>query len=263
MKLVVHKPNNGGFESSTATDVTIWGGNLWNCGEHSASKLVQSRRKHLQRFIYLPEAHKGGRMVRPHYYRGDRGATMDFPSLQVLGYYEDLGTPADVKWIVPNLKTLLVFCGVHRAWLGDYVDRWSVQPANPPPPRRRQFRNLLQRIQEQCPDLEEVLVCAAPDYDVPEKIEVVRKLTPARPAPWECLRLLEVAVRKPQAGDLCFISQMPEAVMDLIVGYFHAPKWKQEDFAVDKDEEDEEEDGGDDVVGATEDPIGVDLDSLE
>ncbi|CAB9498065.1 expressed unknown protein [Seminavis robusta] len=233
--LVIHKPDNGLRETpnlSTATHVTIWGGCLANCGESAAAALVRSRREHLKKFIYLPERHKGGRMVRP-YYSNDRGATMEFPSLEVLGYYKDLGTPLDVKWIVPNLKTLVVFDGGRTGRAGRYGHQWTTEASTPMPEwyERHHIDDVLQRTRVQCPKLEQILVCAQPDYDSPEKMGVVRKLTPPFPAPWECLRLLEVAARTPQGGQ-CHICRLPTAVVDLVVSFFHSPKWKEEDFVV-------------------------------
>jgi hypothetical protein len=220
--LVVHNQSN--YETSdkaragtNAIDVTIWGGDCFNCGEDSVSTLIHSQREHLSRFIYLPTRHKGGRMVRPHYYRSDRLSTMSFPSLKTLGYYQDCGTPLDALWIVPNLETLYVFEGGRRRPI---LDRWSVEPGD--------GTNLPQRVLEECPNLREI-ICAKPDFSEPFQFQTLRRLMPPHPLAWDCLRLLEVVLKK-EDRDTCPMAMLPGAAVDRIVSFCHRGHWKTLDY---------------------------------
>jgi hypothetical protein len=90
--LVVHKMRNGmaaPSDSAAVTDVTIWGGESYNRGERTILNLVRRQREHLNKFVFLPQQTRDGRMIRPHYYRSDRMSEMTFPLMRTIGYYED------------------------------------------------------------------------------------------------------------------------------------------------------------------------------
>jgi len=213
-------------------DVTIWGGACLCLAEYNLLALVKAQRKHLRRFIYLPSSHRvGGRiMARPHlFYRTDQSSTMRFPSLTTLGYYEDRGTPLDALWIVPNLETLYVFEGKRRPIL----DSWNLESGN------GDNRNLPQRVLEECPNLVEI-ICAKPDFSTLFRFQTLRRFMPPRPLSWECLRLLEVGMKK-EEPDTCPVAMLPGAVVDRIVSFCHRPHWKIVDSIESNNSCDEEE----------------------
>jgi hypothetical protein len=237
--LVVHMMNNGfrmenGYEPSPSkeTDVTIWGGDLFNCGESDVSRLVFERREHLKRFVCIPQNqnqnHKGGRMIRPHYYRGDRTSTMTFPSLKTLGYYEDRGTPQDARWLAPNLETLYVFQGPrYENSSMRILDRWAVKTGD---------RGLPQRVLEESPNLKEIVFCAKPDFSVPFQFQTRRRLVAPSSMPAGSLRVLGVAIKKENA-ETCPMAMLPAGVMSHIVDFCHSPHWKTFDYDEDNEEE--------------------------
>ena len=227
--LVVNRPDNslGGHPPSPLSssefqfrDVAIWMGSLYNCGEGEASILVQNNRTTLERFVYLPKAHKGGRMVRPNYYR----------SVTTLGYWEDCGTPTNVKWIVPQLKTLYVFSFPHR--VDTMLNHWKVADESQgdavvDPHAIRSFVRLPERTAEECPRLSEIFCAVVQGSAAPNEWRVVRRLKPPKPLDWTKLRLLHLAMRC--ETETCPLGNLPEAVMHKIVSCVHRPRWKVEE----------------------------------
>ena len=216
--LIVHNQDNYGLsemvgsaagkKAGAIVDVTIWGGCSFNCGERSTSQLVQNHRESLLRFIYLPQSHKGGRMVRPLYDRGDRGSTSLFPALKTLGYYEDCGTPFDALWIVPNLEKLYVFQGFSNG-SSTILDRWTTESID-------MDQTLPLRVLEESPRLQEIIV-AVPNFSQPFRFHVLRRLVP-RPLTWKILRLLQLVLRK-ERHETCPMAMLPSALVDRIVSF--------------------------------------------
>jgi hypothetical protein len=250
--LVVHNLDNYGIcdairnynkyrGAENCFDATIWGGVCSNCAESEVSRLVSSQRENLIRFIYLPSRHKGGRMVRPHYGKGsDRRSTMEFPSLEILGYYEDRGSPAQVLWIVPKLKSLYVFGNsVHNM-----LERWNVSTTATTRVTGGETPNgandghpllLAWQVLDQCPSLQEI-ICATPDFKTPSKFHKHRRLLPPRTIPWNKLRLLEIVLQKEQAINAdnsksdCPMAALPRHVVNHIVSFCHCEHWQVTDF---------------------------------
>lgn len=234
--LVVLNHDNGDisrFFEDAADDITkavLWGGSCLNGAESAVSFFLMKRTDTLESFVFLPEIHKGGRMVRPHYFHSDRGSTQQFPNLHTLGYYEDCGSPRDVLWITPQLKTLYVFSRPGRKIHQRMLERWNVvgqhEAAEDPLPRHHQ--RLPERVWEDSPELEEIVVAEVKSGSGLE-FRVLRRLEPPRPLPWEKLRLLEIVLRKesqhknPKA---CPFSMLPVSVVDHIVSFCHLGKWK-------------------------------------
>lgn len=92
-------------------DVTVWGGEMHNCGEDFMSKLAHDNRNSLRRFMYFPASYKGGMLARPHYWEGDRATGELFPLLRELGMpIADDPVPYLKLWHAPALESL-VFLG--------------------------------------------------------------------------------------------------------------------------------------------------------
>lgn len=85
----------------------MWGGCVNNCGEHTVSGVVDRHAATLRRATYCPDRTKGGVLVRPKYYRGDRGGTAIFPVLTDLTIrLEPSVFPSRYGWITPALRRL-------------------------------------------------------------------------------------------------------------------------------------------------------------
>lgn len=237
LPLVVHRMSNGmrGARSmrGIVSDATIWGGDCFNCGEDNVSTLVQAQREHLRRFIYLPESHKGGRMVRPLYCRGDRSSTMQFPLLKTLGYYEDCGTPLDARWIVPNLETLYVFDGGRRRNGGSILDRWKASGNH---------QSLPMRVLTESPNIQEIIV-AQPDFTEPFQFQVIRRLYPC-PLAWPTFRLIQVVLKK-ENPITCPMAMLPEPLVNHILAFCPRGHFESVDYD-EKEEDDESSDSGKD-----------------
>eukprot|EP00746_Dinoflagellata_sp_MGD_P005104 gnl/MRDRNA2_/MRDRNA2_109883_c0_seq1.p1 gnl/MRDRNA2_/MRDRNA2_109883_c0~~gnl/MRDRNA2_/MRDRNA2_109883_c0_seq1.p1 ORF type:complete len:343 (+),score=39.69 gnl/MRDRNA2_/MRDRNA2_109883_c0_seq1:79-1107(+) len=94
-------------ESNTYEKIVVWGGQVFNCGESDLSQLVDKNRHSLQELIYLPEETKGGVMIRPKYYQGDRRGVVAFPKLREMTIKlnsEDVLTSPFFPWETVNLQ---------------------------------------------------------------------------------------------------------------------------------------------------------------
>jgi len=216
------------------SDVTIWGGDCWNGGESSVSRLVQAQHEHLCRFIFLPESHKGGRMIRPLYCRGDRSSTMQFPLLKILGYYEDCGTPLDARWIVPNLETLYVFEGGRRHNGNGALDRWKASGNQ---------ESLPMRVLTESPKLQEIIV-AKPDFSEPFQFQAIRQLYPC-PLSWPTFRLIQVVLKK-ENPVTCPMAMVPQPLVNHILTFCPYGHFECVDYDEKDDDEEEGADSGND-----------------
>lgn len=184
---------------------------------------------------------------------------MEFPNLTTLGYWEDCGTPANVRWTVPQLQTLLVFCFprivetmLNRHWRVTEDEARGDQAAvttHSEPPLLRFARGFYDRLPnrtaEQCPQLREILCAVVEDNNAatPNTWQVARRLQPPKPLEWIKLRLLHLAVDAKNRGEECPLAQLPEAIMHRVVSYCHRPRWKVTNYSIDLTATDEAPDG--------------------
>mmetsp|Transcript_16769 Transcript_16769/g.27810 ORF Transcript_16769/g.27810 Transcript_16769/m.27810 type:complete len:161 (-) Transcript_16769:400-882(-) len=62
----------------------VWGGEVFNGGEHDLSRLVDTHAMTLRSILYFPRRTKGGALIRPKYHQGDRGGVQSFPVLETM-----------------------------------------------------------------------------------------------------------------------------------------------------------------------------------
>ena len=227
--LVVHNQENYHItdivrSAGTVDDVSIWGGNSYNCAEDATSKLVQANCENLRRFIFLPQRHKGGRMVRPWYTLSSRSASCIFPSIKVLGYYEDCGTPLDALWIVPQLETLYVFQG-HYNDNKKMLDRWKAEPMDTDPSTAQ---SLPLRVLGESPNLQEIIV-AKPDFSKPFHFQVIRRIV-RRPLIWQGLRWMQVVIER-ENPETCPLAVLPLSLIDCIIAFCPNEIFDSQDFS--------------------------------
>lgn len=100
---LVHSPS-----ISSSLEVTIWGGTVANCAESDISMCLFKYREHLRKIIYFPSRTKGGVMIRPLYFRGDRQGHCEYKNLTDLTMpFIGLGLfPERFGWIIPDLRYL-------------------------------------------------------------------------------------------------------------------------------------------------------------
>jgi hypothetical protein len=216
----------GDIPLADATKEFLWGGNMHCHGERKASRFVYMNRRNLREFIYLPERHKGGRMVRPLYCEDYRRSYVLFPNVTLLGFYADLGIPTMINWVVPTLEALVVFVDDRHDRGLDVMQYWSVDNAEAGPVPA-DCQDLSQRTFRQCPHLKEINVCASPDFSCPPgSFKILRRLVPPQPMPANCLKVLFVTACKPQDENVCHMAKLPVGVLDHILSLCHVTNWK-------------------------------------
>lgn len=208
-------------------DAVIWGGESYNAGEDGVSQLVSLNREELVRFIFIPERHKGGRMVRPHYCKGDRGKSMEFPNLETLGYWQDRGTPNNVRWICPALTRLIVFDGFGTLKeRKDDIIKSAVDWAN----------KYAEKAKSECKNLA-TITFALPDLNKAEDYTEILTIFPCiNPMDWTVYRLFELVKKDKEDENTCQLSRLSNDVLDLILEFCHRPEWsfKWYDDSIDK-----------------------------
>jgi len=92
-------------------ELVVWGGIVANCGEDVLAKLVDACAAQLRRVVYCPDRTKGGCLIRPKYYLGNRGGKQTFPRLLELSIrLEPVLLPRQFGWITPALRQLHLLC---------------------------------------------------------------------------------------------------------------------------------------------------------
>ena len=87
--------------------LVVWGGVVANGGEGILSCLVDNNSHTLQRVMYAPVRTKGGCLIRPKYYVGNRSGEQRFENLKELAIRADPGLlPRSYGWVTPNLNQL-------------------------------------------------------------------------------------------------------------------------------------------------------------
>eukprot|EP01084_Bolivina_argentea_P262084 443125_1 len=235
-KVVLVKANNRklrdiGKLCKNVIDVIIWGGYSFNGGEAGISKMLLNRFRELERFVFIPQDHKGGRLVRPKYYNGDRSGKQTFPSLHTLGYWADIGVPKEYGWICPNLKKLIVF--------EPYADyEKMIKP--------KSITQLNEEILKDCPLLQTILYVRLPlinenystdtytrtigyDFNNPMKYEIITEMNAPVDIGWDITNVIQlIKQNKIQCNTqiLCNIAEfMPDAITDTIFKYLFRLKW--------------------------------------
>jgi hypothetical protein len=161
------------FKKSTGElygEINIWGGLIFNGGESDVSSVVYCSRNSLESFTYFPTRTKGGAMVRPLYYQGDRQGKCEFPNLKSLSMplhaMEFSQSLVAFGWITPSLKKLTL---LKPDQSGDPED--SKQP---------EYYSLLlltlgQQLQRENPTLETITIAEA-NFDSPESKRTIVSL---------------------------------------------------------------------------------------
>jgi len=166
-------------------NIIVWGGNVFNCGEDELSRFVYQNKDSLLSFTYLPIKTKGGEMLRPFYFRGDRIGKCLFPNLCELRmplFNYSTFSPLNWGWITPVLRSLCM--------IGTACDTFD-------PTLYSLWVNLEipKVIVSHCPKLDIIAIGAvSPDKELQFQVHILIK--PAKILTWEKLRLLHVILFK-------------------------------------------------------------------
>jgi len=232
------------------SELIVWGGVVANCGEHTLSKIAFENAHILRSLVYCPDRTKGGALIRPGYFRGDRGFKMEFPKLTDMSIrLSPALLPEEYGWITPELRRLRLLCVIPALQRSrddsgrgspDFrlpgfksVNKWlSVNTQNA----------LSCALFTACPKLESItlVLCSTADSTCSQTDWI--ELLPPKPLPWNIQRLLLLPVLKPvehikDAGDARTCDRSPLSslvpnITQMIFAFLGRPRWQYKDHAV-------------------------------
>ena len=184
-------------------EIVVWGGCVANCGEDQLSNLVDNHAKGLRSIVYMPHRTKGGLLIRPKYYRGDRAGRQVFPNLERMAIQLTPALhPFEYGWDTPALCELTLL-----------IDTSTWTSAREPSARdyvKRALRNVValhdegsyvRKLHAKCPQLDRVnLEVCRRDDEQRTRVRLLSVLTPKDHVPWGVLRLLKLVETKPDTG---------------------------------------------------------------
>lgn len=225
----------------TLQELVVWGGMVANCAEDALSRVVDCSAETLRSVTYCPDRTKGGVLIRPKYYQGDRCGRAVFPRLTDLAIrLEPALLPVEFGWSTPELQHLrllcvisasdrsrdergagkgdfrLPHCDVLREWLGVEETR-SATDAMLMVGRRGAAGHLRDMLLDSCPKLESITIAVCSTACSADRKETDRSqadwivLLPPKPLPWSIHRLLLLPVVKPVVtSDTAIVKKFPE-----------------------------------------------------
>jgi len=201
-----------------------------NCAEHSLSEMVDQQRDVLNSVTYCPSWTKGGVLIRPKYWLGNRAGTAVFPSLSYLAIrLEPAILPRDYGWVMPALRRMRL---LHIAQCVAQEDQ-GVDPEVCLPSRAALLHSLdtaaptshSRRVLETSPELESIIVAlASTAVKSQESLDWIH-LAPPRPVLWGVQRLLLLAVYKPHG--LCPMSALTMNLVNNILNFLGSASWQR------------------------------------
>lgn len=227
---------NSGFALADTQDETgvkelvVWGGLVANCAEHSLSELIDRQQSILTSVTYCPSWTKGGVLVRPKYWLGNRCGTAVFPNLADLAIrLEPSILPREYGWVMPGLRRLRLLHitqSIPQEESGEAVEAYLPNPAalqhwldtTSPSSYSR-------RVLESSPCLESITIALASTAGRDQESSDWIRLVPPLPVPSAIQRLLLVAVCKPQGS--CAMSVLTVNLISNIINFLGSGSWQQ------------------------------------
>jgi len=214
----------------TVQELVVWGGNVWNGGEHALSEMVDASSCCLRSLVYCPNGTKGGCLVRPKYHQSDRQGKETFPSLTDLTIrLVPCLIPQDYGWITPGLRRLRLVVPTQgatgslreeeiirsRLRLQESLCKWLKRGPDTYP----------EILLNDCPHLESIqVVFASTSKEDRTEIEWISLLPPKR-IPWNIHRLMLLAVLKPEGSGSPSIACLDIHLVDAILAFLGRPAW--------------------------------------
>jgi len=107
-------------DNAVLTRLVVYGGNIWNGAESTLSQFISRNSDTLEEIIYTPGDTKGGSMIRPHYYKCNRDASLLFKNLKSVTL-NCVGVPTFLDtYIAPNLETVNIVIALRSINQNDY-----------------------------------------------------------------------------------------------------------------------------------------------
>eukprot|EP01102_Stenamoeba_stenopodia_P000611 TRINITY_DN10589_c0_g1_i1.p1 TRINITY_DN10589_c0_g1~~TRINITY_DN10589_c0_g1_i1.p1 ORF type:complete len:364 (+),score=74.11 TRINITY_DN10589_c0_g1_i1:165-1094(+) len=187
-----HKPdvNNNAKRRRVVKELVFWGGNFLNCQEDDAAYLVDHNALVLEKLTYFPNGTKGGALIRPKYYRGDRTSVVLFPKLVELSIPLHTGAYNTYVWgyNAPSLKHIQLLIDPKYGEERAARSKWRI--ANKAPAIAL----------KSYPKLRDITAVVSMEKDTTRVRTPWAVLHTPRRSPWEVLRLLFIAYHKGDRG---------------------------------------------------------------
>lgn len=152
-----------------------------------------------------PRQQRGGGLVRPKYFHGDRGGKQTFPSLRSLSYSLDraFGEPHfKWGWITPNLTTLNLMLEGLFELRGPHLDQWI----------RRDSESLCSQVIKSCPKLTQIDFVYASKADKSMRMFPLMKMEP--PPGYDVIRL--ILIGHFSGSTACCFQSLPLEIVKVI-----------------------------------------------
>ena len=195
------------FTTAGAKEIILWGGAYLNCGESHASSFIYNNSKTLKHLTYFPGRTKGGCMIRPLYFKGDRGGKVLFPMLESISLCIHTGVGDLYGWgyIAPELNTinLLIDRNHNLSWHAD----WPYVHGVP------------SKLLHNYPKLDQIRVFIAAENDTENrKKDLWAVLNTPKKCSWDIKRLLLIGAIK-EDSSTCILATLPLELIALIMGF--------------------------------------------
>ena len=193
--------------SGEATEIIFWGGFYLNCEEDFASAIVHNNADTLKHLTYFPGRTKGGCMIRPLYFQGDRGGKVLFPVLESISMCLHTGVGNLYGWgyIAPQLNTIdLLIDPLHGL---SYHADWPY------------VRGVPVTLLGHYPKLERIRAFIAAEDDTRErKKHLWAVLNTPKKCSWDVKRVLLIGAMKEDSAT-CILASLPLELIALIVEF--------------------------------------------
>eukprot|EP01102_Stenamoeba_stenopodia_P007415 TRINITY_DN2074_c0_g6_i1.p1 TRINITY_DN2074_c0_g6~~TRINITY_DN2074_c0_g6_i1.p1 ORF type:complete len:368 (-),score=73.87 TRINITY_DN2074_c0_g6_i1:56-1015(-) len=181
-----------------ARELVFWGGDFLNNSEFNTSLIVHRCALVLERLSFLPRYTKGGAMIRPKYYEGNRTSIVHFPRLTHLSipFHTYVENPFEWGYDAPSLKHIELLIDPEHVsisesayYFHDYIQVWQ-RPDKVPTALLAHY-----------PELRDITaVIARVDDKTRTRIPWAILHTPRRES-WDVVRLLFIAFHKEQLDE--------------------------------------------------------------
>lgn len=221
-------------DEASIEELVVWGGKVANCAEHILSEMVDRQRNLLKSVTYCPAWTKGGVLIRPKYWLGNRAGTAVFPRLTRLSIRLDPSiVPQDYGWIMPALQRLRLLHVMHSFPQEDLPGAQSETCL----PDRAALECWLdttvpssysRRVLEASPELQSITVAVATTAGESQDSLDWIHLAPPQPVSWDVQRLLFLVVSKPHFS--CAMSVLTMNLVSNIIKFLGTASWRRSIF---------------------------------
>jgi len=245
----VHRDNDfsprkdNSLNALPVNELIVWGGVVANCGEDNLSSLVFKNSEILETVVYCPDRTKGGCLIRPGYFRGDRSLELEFGKLRDLSIrLSPALLPQEYGWITPELRHLRLLSVITALQCSrDGGNRGTSDSRLPDCHSLRRWLSVSTKddlpcaLLAACPKLESITIalCSTADTQCTQTDWI--ELLPPKPLPWSTQKLLLLPLLKPASqnkGAVSPLSSLCLNIVKIIFAFLGRPRWQYRDHEV-------------------------------